>query len=317
MSPVATFSSRASATIEPGPADCTGSCFLPNSRAMPERRTPALPREALTSGVAGVSVPVKTRTTESFPCCGWTMVLQTCATTGPAGFGSTGRPSASLRGSVSGEGNSVETASTSAATPMLFSALPTSTGMIWSCAQSSHKSRSISSCGGSLPSSSSSISVSSKSASASSRIVRCEATVPLIPSGTAVLLPSAPYAAPCARSTKPANVGPAPIGSCVATTCGPYASRSAARVASKFAPGRSSLLMKKRCGVFRISKCSTMPAVWATRSGSASITITAASTAVSTVFVSSKKSMNPGVSTSVMSTGPHVVCAKPQQTDCR
>ena len=45
--------------------------------------------------------------------------------------------------------------------------------------------------------------------------------------------------------------------------------------------------------------------------------MTAASTAISTVFVSSKKSMKPGVSTNVMSTGPHDVCAKPTQTDCR
>ncbi len=45
--------------------------------------------------------------------------------------------------------------------------------------------------------------------------------------------------------------------------------------------------------------------------------MTAASTAVSTVFVSSKKSTNPGVSTRVTSTGPHDVCAKPQQTDWR
>ena len=80
---------------------------------MPDRRTVALSRDASTSGVDGESVPVNTRTTESFPCCGWTIVLHTCATTGPSARGTTGRPSTSLRGSVSGEGKSRDTASTS------------------------------------------------------------------------------------------------------------------------------------------------------------------------------------------------------------
>ena len=58
-----------------------------------------------------------------------------------------------------------------------------------------------------------------------------------------------------------------------------------------------------------------MAAVWATRSGSASMTITAASAAQSTVFVSSKKSTKPGVSTRFISISPQAVWAKPTQTD--
>ena len=130
VSPVPTPSRRASATIAPGPADVTGSCFLPNKRAMPDKRTVALPRDAFTSGVVGDSVPVNTRTTESLPCCGCTMVLQTCATTGPSGRGTIGRPSVSLRGSVIGDGKRRAIASTSGATPTFSCALPTSTGMI-------------------------------------------------------------------------------------------------------------------------------------------------------------------------------------------
>src|ERR1700733_13691682 len=97
---------------------------------MPESQTLVLTRVAFTSGVDGESVPVNTRTTDSFPCCGCTMVLHTCATTGPSARGTTGRPLTSLRGSVTGDGNRRDTASTRADTPTFSCALPTSTGMI-------------------------------------------------------------------------------------------------------------------------------------------------------------------------------------------
>ena len=75
-----------------------------------------------------VSVPVKMRTTESFPDCGWMTVLQTCATTGPPGLASIGRPSASVRSTSSGDGNCSAIVAISAPIPMPRAAEPTSTG---------------------------------------------------------------------------------------------------------------------------------------------------------------------------------------------